>query len=640
MRIFWIITKGLKCLRSCELTGLEDLSTYNVLIGPNNAGKSTLLESIELLRAIVKQIPVDGIYSRDPPADRIAFEVGMELSPSEVTALAKEVGVSEVPNELLDSLCRWSFLFEIRSDAPQWPQGQAGLRRWWLVSHRECYEMGSVTHDQSWTSQYYDLRRGLVLSVAQQPLVPIRDLVPTLEKKSSGHNMPPLSPEGNHLDNLGEMIRRQANKIRRLDSARVPRDWHRMESVGREANLAANAENLVAFLHVYFSHRPSERYEFNREFERILSDLHGFLDPVVGNDVRLKIAPKPDAAAEESYDLRNVGGAARQVLCILAFVWTAEEGDILLIEEPELNLHPSAQRRLSTFLLHRARDRNLQIVLSTHSTLFARRGPDCRTYLVTLDPERGTVVRLLEEQELGDSCAVLGMRHVYIFGYDVCLLLHGDSEEGAMPLLIKAVASVKGVDPDDLGIWPVNLLGTPPKKAVEAYLNYIHGSPVTPYVVLDDDQGMREFVEGLVKQGLVSKTHYHIWEGRSRQGRPVTVGSEFEDNFTNEQLISAANQLAEAEYEQEEMAGKLLVGEFRRRLKGSTVKTSQVLQKYYIEVFGTRGWSKPALNEILARQLAERIREGETPEHARELIEVCQKVIEVAQAASQTLTDS
>lgn len=636
MKIFWISTEGLKSLRSCELTELKDLSTYNVLIGPNNAGKSTLLESIDLLHAVVTGIPVNGIYSRDPPADRIAFEVVLKLSRDEIEAVTKAVGLSEVPETLFDSLSRWSFLFEMRNEAPNWPKGQAGLRRWWLVADSKCYELGGVIREEAWGSTYHDWVEALVRGAASQPSLPIRDSVRALDKKTRPvPNGPPLCPAQNKLGPLGEMIQQFATKIHRLDSLRVPREHHRLESVGREDTLNSNAENLVAFLHVYFSKKPYERYEFNGAFHDILPELHGFLDPVDEYDVKLKMAPKLDADAGESYDIRNVGGAARQVLCIMAFVWTAEPGDILLIEEPELNLHPSAQRKLSAFLLGQAKDRDLQIVLSTHSTIFARQGPDCRTYLVALDPERGTIARLLEEQELVASCAVLGMRQAYLFGYDVCLLLQGESEQRALPLLIEAVALANKVDPDDLGIWPVNLLGTPPRKAVEHYLGYIHGSYVTPYVVLDDDKGVSEFIRGLVKQGLVCEEHCHIWRGRARQGRSKSVGSEFEDNFTDDQLISAANQLAEMEYGREGMTEQLSVQEFRSRVKKGTLKTSQELQKYYLETFGTPGWSKPALNEILARQLAEEIKQGNEPEDARELIEVCKEIINAAQRVSR-----
>lgn len=634
MRIFWISTEGLKSLRSSQLTELRDLATYNVLIGPNNAGKSALLESIQLLRGVVNSIPVDGSYSRDPPADRIAFEVGLELSHDEIRTLAIKLGVGVVPDELLHSLSRWSFLFEMRSQARGWLKGQAALRRWWIVTDNDCHEVGAVDHDEAWASIYYNSIQELVLKAASEPPIPVDALVQTLKKaKSRGAQQPPLAPGRNELGPLGEMIWGLARKIRRLDSLRTPREYHRLESVGTEQTLNSNAENLLAFLHVYFSKRPYERSKFNRAFHQILPELYGFLDPVEHPDVKLKIAPKADADAEESYDIRNVGGAARQVLCILAFVWTAEPEEILLIEEPELNLHPSAQRKLSSFLLDLARHRNLQIVLSTHSTVFARQGADCRTYLVTLDPQRGTVTRLLEELELGATLVALGMRQAYVFGYDVCVFWPGESEGQAMPPLIQALALANGIDPDDLGIWPVNLKGSAQQKTVQHYLRYIHGSSVTPYLVLDDDQGVREFVQDLVKQGLVSEEHCHIWEGRPRQRRSESVGSEFEDNFTDDQLISAANQLAEMEYGEEGMPGQLSVSEFRSRLKKGTLKTSQELQKYYVEIFGTPGWSKPILNDILARQLAEEIKQGNEPEHARELIEVCKEIISAAQPA-------
>src|ERR1035437_351191 len=51
----------------------------------------------------------------------------------------------------------------------------------------------------------------------------------------------------------------------------------------------------------------------------------------------------------------------------------AEEGSTLLIEEPEMHLHPSAQSELADIIIDAVRNRKLQIIVESHSEQFLRR---------------------------------------------------------------------------------------------------------------------------------------------------------------------------------------------------------------------------------------------------------------------------
>jgi predicted ATPase len=55
-----------------------------------------------------------------------------------------------------------------------------------------------------------------------------------------------------------------------------------------------------------------------------------------------------------------------QVLPIIVAVLTASKGDALLIENPEVHLHPAGQALMGAFLAHATRA-GVQIILETHS---------------------------------------------------------------------------------------------------------------------------------------------------------------------------------------------------------------------------------------------------------------------------------
>ncbi len=69
---------------------------------------------------------------------------------------------------------------------------------------------------------------------------------------------------------------------------------------------------------------------------------------------------------DRQVDLTSVGVGVSQILPVLAVCLLAEPGDIVLLEQPELHLHPALQMRLADFLLACVESRR-QIIVETHS---------------------------------------------------------------------------------------------------------------------------------------------------------------------------------------------------------------------------------------------------------------------------------
>ena len=69
----------------------------------------------------------------------------------------------------------------------------------------------------------------------------------------------------------------------------------------------------------------------------------------------------------EESSLPDVGFGVSQVLPVITTLFFVPEGSIVLLEQPELHLHPSAQAYLADLLLHVAETRNLQVIVESHS---------------------------------------------------------------------------------------------------------------------------------------------------------------------------------------------------------------------------------------------------------------------------------
>lgn len=63
----------------------------------------------------------------------------------------------------------------------------------------------------------------------------------------------------------------------------------------------------------------------------------------------------------------NVGFGYSYVLPVIVATLLAEKGSILIIENPEAHLHPGAQSRLTKFVISMAKEKELQVIMETHS---------------------------------------------------------------------------------------------------------------------------------------------------------------------------------------------------------------------------------------------------------------------------------
>jgi predicted ATPase len=78
-------------------------------------------------------------------------------------------------------------------------------------------------------------------------------------------------------------------------------------------------------------------------------------------------------------DLPDVGFGISQVLPVLVQCFYAPPESIILMEQPEIHLHPSAQSALADVMIdvinsrENGKDRNIQLIIETHSEHFLRR---------------------------------------------------------------------------------------------------------------------------------------------------------------------------------------------------------------------------------------------------------------------------
>ncbi|HEU4558978.1 MAG TPA: AAA family ATPase, partial [Longimicrobium sp.] len=133
--------------------------------------------------------------------------------------------------------------------------------------------------------------------------------------------------------------------------------------------------------------------------------------------------------------LSDSGTGVGQVLAILYVVLTAQEPQIFLLDEPQTFLHPGAARKLIEIL--RSHDQH-QFIVSTHSPeIIAATEP--RTVTILRKRESETYVEIVDFQDQQSQSQILtelGIRLSDVFGADSILWVEGKTEELCFPKIL------------------------------------------------------------------------------------------------------------------------------------------------------------------------------------------------------------
>jgi ABC-type cobalamin/Fe3+-siderophores transport system ATPase subunit len=610
MHLVSLEVKGLKSLRD---TKVEGLGHYNVFIGKNDSGKSTVLQAVRLLQGL--QGTAGGAALGEIVADRLARGV---VDVSAVFVLSDEE-LWQIPgtgsrqgDPVLERFRRWRFEFEMRLGYPDWSQDRTYLKRCGPVQGDDFGVCCALTRLDNPRAGYRVVQsEQLVAPLADEeaPLHQVMRSQPTVQVALPSTFAQGASGPG------GLPWRLLDGSVGGMAYLSPKRQAHDQLSAQQSLALAPSGENLTQVLDTLNANYP-ERFgavvSLVKELFPSVAEVHLTREQ---QSVVLRIATQPKKDATGAFRVSEVGTGIQQALMIAASVVSTEDGGAVLLEEPENNLHPGAQRALAAWLRKQAVDNDKQLLLCTHSTIFASNDEHSSTYLVRLDQNEGTKVTRLGP---GDEAAVkeeLGLRNVDLYGCNMVVLCEGDSEMVAMPIILDALAPSRGTTLAALGLAWRNLGGAGSSRVrwVEEFLKLLKDIDVKPYILVDDDPAVREGLKRLVSLKALGGDEYYIWSvDKTQSERNASVTSEFEDNWTNEQLVHVAHEIAR----EDGVEFDVDAGRFANLCRQSQKRSSKVLEDYCWSE-GRYDLDKKQLNRGLAELVAPELR-GEAERTVKE----------------------
>jgi putative ATP-dependent endonuclease of OLD family len=182
------------------------------------------------------------------------------------------------------------------------------------------------------------------------------------------------------------------------------------------------------------------------------------------------------------------GSGVREALRIILDV-EFQNPSILLVEEPEVYLHPSLEVSMMRYL--RRVSTSCQVFLSTHSTNFVDSGAVENVYLVSKAGTNGrageTTIQSLDLREAEAFIPrELGIRLSSVFMFDRLVFVEGDSDE----TILRELSSLLGVNLSsaNVGFIPIEGARNLAHYAADATLSFLTKRQVRMWFLLDRDE--------------------------------------------------------------------------------------------------------------------------------------------------------
>jgi putative ATP-dependent endonuclease of the OLD family len=244
--------------------------------------------------------------------------------------------------------------------------------------------------------------------------------------------------------------------------------------------------------------------------QNVVSELLGARIDAFSSDTR---PPRPGErfSAEMDVDdfLVELNGSGIRESLRLILDTTFEDPAILLVEEPEIHLHPGLETAMMRFL--KEISHKCQVFITTHSTNFLDSGDYQRIYLVTKDD--ATLIEALALKEAEEKIPIeLGIRLSSLFMYDRLVFVEGPSDE----LMIREFCNTISVNLSrgNVGFIILRGIGNLSYYAARETLGFLQKRNVEMIFLIDRDERAESEINS-IKEALGARIV--VWPTHARE---------------------------------------------------------------------------------------------------------------------------
>ncbi len=383
----------------------------NILIGPNNSGKTALLQALSLETSNKPHLS----ESRKPTRESLPSPVSEKI-----------ISITLSPDELR----RWLDGNGKQVVLPMPITGQVkevvtnfknALVKGFTIKAKH---VGKGIESDDLDYGYNRAPSGQVGSYA------------TLREEPNGQYVFENATASQNVDIGRDIVKKIKPRIYRFHAERLNVS---MSPVGHRSELEPNAANLPEVLQVLHTSNPETFRQYMSFVTGVLPSVKWVTVPTdVNSQACIRVWPIDHRSGRDdlSIPLSECGTGIGQVLAILYIVVTASSPRIILIDEPQSFLHPSAAKTLVRLL---GEFHDHQYFISTHSPDVLSLATNSTVTALTYSESRSTAkgLNLTETGELRAVLDSIGTSFSDVFFAERILWVEGPTEQKAFPKILE-----------------------------------------------------------------------------------------------------------------------------------------------------------------------------------------------------------
>lgn len=423
---------AIKNYRSLEDVKLDKLDSFNVLIGRNNSGKSSVFGALQLLNDVAHNSTFDSQRVLTDLDVGRSLEMHLTFEPRQrdreefldllYTTPELRPRREEAKNSSL--MRQVEYLFTAPAGRPDLLQPQeirmlAEDGQWALVQRIVTAREASTPSSQV---VLLDIIRDRYSGYRLNSQMLHIETAPNFDSSLVALVVLSDQPAGSVAGWLWTKLLAYLQNAFFFDPFR-----HSIESGAAQQTpeLAQDGSNLAQVLHTINSNDRRTFENIERFVQAALPDIGMLQTPLEAASTRVSFL-RP-AGGYEVW-LRDMGGGIEQLLMAATVLLTTGDKSTLFLEEPESHLHAGAQR----FLMEQLYSRERQVFVSTHSPTFVNLSRPRSLYRVVYSNARTKVDRVKDTQALGHALEDIGARNSDVLLSDAVLFVEGPSDSDVL----------------------------------------------------------------------------------------------------------------------------------------------------------------------------------------------------------------
>ncbi len=410
--------------RSLEQIILSDMGQFNVLMGRNNSGKSSVFNALFYLNKILHNEQILEMSRVVTAGDakrllqmRLVFRTRQQDREEFIDLLIAGGFPEESKESMINSSLIRQIEFTFRSPASM--PHYLHLRETkiqtednkWAVIQRMVGDENSVNPENRFINLSTRATRGGLNSNALN-----------IDTDSTSVNLHLQNYSSQFIGDSATMwpLRRVIRYLSDAFFFNPFRHSQQQLQVQETPLLSQDGTNLAQVLHTINSNDREKFREIEAFIQNALPNVGTMQAPLIGNNTQISFR----SPGGHLIPLHDMGGGIEQLLMVAAVLLTTNDESTIFLEEPESHLHAGAQR----YLIERLFEGNRQIFLTTHSPTFINLPRRRSLYQVTYENGQSSFTRLTNTEDLSTVLSDIGARNSDMLLSDAVFFVEGPGD--------------------------------------------------------------------------------------------------------------------------------------------------------------------------------------------------------------------